>query len=108
MKSGSCNRREGIVSYSAPGDYFIESYKIISLIFLVPPLSAIPGAARQNDGGGRSGLRRAVAIDQAWSSAKCAQFAPPLDSFAHAKEMEPHSCVNLHIYNELRVSILNT
>ena len=28
LKPGSCNRREGMLSYSAPGDYFIESYQL--------------------------------------------------------------------------------
>lgn len=29
FKSSSCNRREGVVSYTAPGDYFIEDYRIV-------------------------------------------------------------------------------
>lgn len=28
-RSSSCNRREGWVSYTAPGDYFVESYDLI-------------------------------------------------------------------------------
>jgi hypothetical protein len=29
LESSSCNRREGVVSYTAPGDYFIENYEIL-------------------------------------------------------------------------------
>ena len=29
LDSSSCNLREGVVSYTAPGDYFIENYEII-------------------------------------------------------------------------------
>lgn len=28
LQSSSCNRREGVVSFTAPGDYFIENYEI--------------------------------------------------------------------------------
>ena len=28
-RSGSCNKREGTVSFTAPGDYFIENYEIV-------------------------------------------------------------------------------
>lgn len=29
LESSSCNRREGVVSYTAPGDYFIANYEIV-------------------------------------------------------------------------------